>query len=103
MKSLYSLIPAILERFNFENVHRTMELLNWHWAGLGIPTVEQLRFEATRHLETCVSEFEKAGCPKSGMLVASGGFQAMIHCFGRGEPELQLIFYVDSASERHWN
>ena len=99
--SLRSQIPAILDRFNFRDVQRTMELLNWRWSGLGTPSLEQLRAEAYRQLHTCVDIYEQRGCPASGMLVASGGFQAMVHRYERSElPELQLVFYVDSASQR---
>ena len=104
-KSLMPLIPEIMERFNFDSVRRTMELLNWTWAGVGTPTVDQLRAEAQRLLEGCVERFEQRGCPQSGMSFACGGFQAMVHCYQdpKARPELQLVFYVDSAAKHHWD
>ena len=99
--SLRSQIPVILGRFNFRDVQRTMELLNWRWGGQSAPSIEELRAEADRQLHICVDIYEQRGCPATGMLVASGGFQAMIHRFEKSvPPELQLIFYVDSASQR---
>lgn len=99
--SLYNQIAPILDRFNFRDVQRTMELLNWRWGGPSVPSLDELRAEADRQLRTCVSIYEQRGCPASGMLVASGGFQAMIHRYERSElPTLQLVFYVDSASQR---
>ncbi len=99
--NLYDHIPDIMERFNFENVHKTMTMLGWTWQGRGVPTIEELRESAYAQLTGCIDEFEKRGRPKCGMLYATGGFQAMIFCFG-DEPELQLVFYVDSARARHY-
>ena len=87
-----------MDRFKFDHVQRTMELLNWTWAGVGAPTIDDLKRTAHRMLDSCVNMFIEKGRPKTGMLWATGGFQAMVHVYEGGREELQLVFYVDSAS-----
>lgn len=96
---LYAAIPIVMDRFDFRRVERVMTFLNWRWAYQGrVPTLDELESEAYRQLHQCVAEFEKRGNPKSGMNIASGGFQATIVCFESGKPQLKLTFYVDSVS-----
>jgi hypothetical protein len=100
--SLHSSIPVVMNRFDFDKVHRVMTFLDWKWAttqtGYAVPSVSELEAEAYRQLSYCVDEFEKRGRPASGMNISSGGFQANIVTFERGTPQLQLLFYVDEIS-----
>lgn len=98
-QSLYAAIPIVMNRFDFGQVHKVMTFLNWTWAGDGaVPTQYQLEDEAQSQLNKCVAEYERRGCPKSGMLIASGGFEATVQTFEEGQPRLQLTFYVDTRS-----
>jgi hypothetical protein len=98
-KSLYAAIPKIMDRFDFEKVEKVMRFLNWKWSttanGYDVPSVAELESEAYRQLHECVRIFEARGCPASGMNVSSGGFQALVMTFEKGDPQLQLVFYVD--------
>lgn len=96
-QSLYTAIPIIMNRFDFKQVEKVMECLNWNWA-TGRPTLAQLRDEALNQLNCCVDEFYRRNQPPSGMLIASGGFEATVQTFESGQPRLQLTFYVDSTS-----
>lgn len=96
--TLRNAIPEIMERFKFDHVQRTMELLNWAWSGVGTPTIDELKSTAYQMLDGCVNAFIEKGRPKTGMLWATGGFQAMVHVYESGREELQLVFYVDSCS-----
>jgi hypothetical protein len=100
-KSLYAAIPIVMNRFDFAKVHKVMAFLDWKWVtpdGYATPTQFQLEHEAYRQLNQCVAEFEKRGCPASGMNVSSGGFQALVMTFEKGDPQLQLVFYVDESA-----
>lgn len=101
-KSLYAAIPLIMERFDFKQVQKVMEFLNWKWAntaaGNAAPSIEELRAEAYRQLDQCIDLFERQGRPATGMNVASGGFQALVNVFASGNVELELLFYVDAKS-----
>jgi len=96
--TLHSAIPILLERFNFEKVRSVMQLLNWTWTNGSVPTILDLQETAEYLLSGCVAEFDRRGQPKSGMVFATGGFQATVETFETGEPRLQLLFYVDCTS-----
>ena len=98
--SLYSKIPEVMDRFNFDKVLKVMTFLNWTWcapwpAGTAVPTIEELKSTAYSCLSQAVLEFEKTGSPPTGMNVSTGGFEATINVFRSGATELQLLFYVD--------
>lgn len=100
--TLHAAIPEIMDRFKFDHVQRTMELLNWTWGwtwgNSKTPSIDELKSTAYHVLSGCVNMFIEKGRPKTGMLWATGGFQAMVHVYEGGREELQLVFYVDSAS-----
>ena len=101
MTSLYAAIPKIIDRFDFKQVHKVMTFLNWTWAGnTAVPTIFELEDQAQSLLNMAVQLFEERGCPASGMLVATGGFEATVQCYESGESQLQLLFYVDSCSDK---
>ena len=106
-RTLAALIPTIIERFDFEKVHKVMTFLNWRWAmtsaGYAVPSVAELRSEAIRLLQHSVSLWEQNGSPATGMNVSTGGIQANVIVFASGESTLQLLFYVDEYSTSHHN
>ena len=69
------LIDEIMDEFDFRRVHKTMEFLNWHWGGRGVPAGElrvpslaELRKEARRMLKDC--------CLEGHYSTESGGLRA---------------------------
>jgi hypothetical protein len=100
-ESLFASIPKVIDRFDFAKVEKVMTFLDWKWVtevGYIVPDVDRLKAEALRQLQDCIREYEKRGCPQSGMNVSSGGFQALVMTFEKGDPQLQLVFYVDEQS-----
>lgn len=49
-------IDAIMAHFDFERVHQYMTAVGWKWVGTKtpIPTIDDLRVQARRVMETCV-------------------------------------------------
>ena len=94
--SLHDQISGVMDRFNFDKVHKVMTFLNWTWASSdGVPSIEELKSCAYYCLSQTVMEFEKHGCLPNGMNVSTGGFEATINVFQSGTTQLQLLFYVD--------
>jgi hypothetical protein len=77
------MIDKILDEFNFAKVRKAMEALDWKWAGVGIPTIDDLRNEAHRLLRGAANarlyEF-KDDHWLEGIQNSTGGFQAMAWC-----------------------
>jgi hypothetical protein len=77
------MIDEILDEFNFAKVRKAMEALDWKWAGVGIPTIDDLRNEAHRLLRGAANarlyEF-KDDHWLEGIQNSTGGFQAMAWC-----------------------
>jgi hypothetical protein len=48
------MIDEIIDNFDFVKCHVVMTLLNWEWAGRGIPTVEDLKVSAVNRLESAI-------------------------------------------------
>jgi hypothetical protein len=94
---LYNGADEIMERFDFHKVRSVMVFLNWTWAGMGIPSIEELKRTAHHVLFEAIAEYERKGCPDTGMDCSTGGFVASISVFASGTREINLLFYVDQA------
>lgn len=99
--SLHNEISNILNRFNFDEVHRVMVFLDWQWAntasGYAVPTVEELKSCANTLLWEACNDFERRGKPLNGSYVSTGGFMASVEVFDSGRPELRLLFNVTQS------
>lgn len=65
-----------LNEFEFEKVHKVMNVLDWKWAKkipTHIPSVSELKEEASRQLFECL---EYSEIHKEDWSVSSGGFEA---------------------------
>ena len=71
----YFLLGDILNEFDFEKVHITMLHLGWLWAGIGVPSVDELKFSARDRIDDAIK-----GCLKYNgdypYIVSSGGLKA---------------------------
>jgi len=80
-------VEEVIENFDFEKVHKIMEILDWRWAGAGsnelpaVPTVEKMK-ERVKNMFKCMEDQIAEECdegadawPKS---VSTGGFRATI-------------------------
>ena len=77
------MIDDIMDEFNFAKVQSAMHHLDWKWAGVGIPTIDDLRKEAERLLRGAAEA--RLGAYKNthweqGIINGTGGFQAMAFC-----------------------
>lgn len=63
-------IDSIMENFDFERVHKVMDMLEWRWVSAknGVPSVEELKKEAKRLLVSSCSEKTQ---------ISTGGFKAI--------------------------
>jgi hypothetical protein len=66
-------INDIMDNFDFSQVHNIMVYMDWKWALVGIPEVDELRGEARRLLETAANSTE------NDYFVATGGFVVNKH------------------------
>lgn len=95
------MIDEILDEFNFAKVQSAMEALDWKWAGVGIPTISDLRNEAHRLLRGAANarlyEF-KDDHWLEGIQNSTGGFEAKAWCDESKEhiTDLELKFVLAS-------
>lgn len=85
-------IEDIIRDFNFEKVHKVMEMFDWKWAmtKYGVPTIEELKGEARRLLvDAAVEETQ----------VATGGFRAVYEKSGPSDtdPFISLEFILEEC------
>jgi hypothetical protein len=77
------MIDDIMDEFNFAKVQSAMYHLDWEWASVGIPTIDDLRNEAERLLrgaaEARLGQFKDTHW-EQGIINGTGGFQAMAFC-----------------------
>ena len=84
---LDKMINEILDEFNFAQVLKTMEALDWKWAtaksGYGIPDMDELRATAERLLRDAADarlNDYKGTHWELGIINGTGGFQATAWC-----------------------
>ena len=82
----------IMRDFNFEKVHKVMEMLDWKWVmtKYGVPTIEELKGEARRLLVRAAVEETN---------VATGGFRAVYEKSGPSDPDpfISLEFILEEC------
>lgn len=60
----------IMGNFDFDKVHKTMKLLNWKWANIGVPSISEIKKNA-KYVMNRAYELESGYC-------ATGGFEAKV-------------------------
>ena len=83
---LEKMIDEIMDEFNFAQVLKTMEALDWKWAtdsGLSIPDMNELKATAEQLLRSAAES--RLGDYKDshwelGIINGTGGFQATAYC-----------------------
>jgi hypothetical protein len=77
------MIDNILDEFNFAKVQNAMFALDWKWAGIGVPTLDQLRNEARQLLQGAMfarlHEYRDEHW-ELGIHHCTGGFEATAFC-----------------------
>ena len=94
-QSLYRQQISIMERFDFERVHKCMKALNWKWRGEE-PTIDDLKVKAEVLLTTATNRIHDEFFNQEGtwFSVSTGGFKASMHMIG-GDWRLMLEFIVE--------
>jgi hypothetical protein len=98
IQKVNKMIEEIIENFDFDKCHRAMEVLNWKWVVVGVPTVEIIKERAKRRLDDVVEMInDKTEKKRSGVdyFVSSGGLKATgwINRYGQIEA-LRLEFIL---------
>lgn len=75
------MIDEIIENFDFQKCQIAMKKLNWVWAGVGVPTIQDLKKSAYNRMCNAIksaqeSKFSSTGEPFS---VSSGGLKATVY------------------------
>jgi hypothetical protein len=89
--SLWRQECAIMDRFDFEKIHKCMQALNWKWRGEEV-TVEDLKICAEQLINYIKRDIE-AGVDGAWLSVSTGGFKATGHLI-QGDWRLTLEFIV---------
>jgi hypothetical protein len=87
MDPVNQMVDEIMDEFNFAQVFRAMDALEWKWAtvngGKGTPSIDHLRETAERLLrsaaESRLDRFKDEHW-ELGIINATGGFQATAYC-----------------------
>jgi hypothetical protein len=94
-------IEDIMDKFNFGQVHRVMESLDWTWCGTGcMPEEYDLRKGARQLLKQAAKMIDER-CDTSGGSTSTGGFLATSKagCCNKDKwLRLDLHFCVDSVT-----
>ena len=98
IQKVNKMIEEIIENFDFDKCYRVMEVLNWKWVVVGVPTVEIIKERARRRLDDVVEMInDKTEKKRSGVdyFVSSGGLKATgwINRYGQIEA-LRLEFIL---------
>lgn len=93
-KRFYSnLLQELLDGFDFERVHKCMEVLNWCWVGVdGIPEKEDM-IPVVKNLYESI---EKRVLEGKYCYCATGGFKLMFN--PDEDNELSLVFEAENCS-----
>jgi hypothetical protein len=91
-KSWIAETADIMERFDWNRVHKVMTALEWSWWWTKtVPTVEELQATALEMIHAVIRLYEKEG---ESTFCSTGGFVARIHTFKNAAPQLTLHFEV---------
>lgn len=96
MKNTKNLKKEVLDNFDFERVHKVMELLEWTWVTKKkehkIPSVKKMKKHAGELIDNALKGLKKSGLEQYS--ISTGGFEA---CAFHGEEgiEVGLRFIVE--------
>lgn len=87
---IYEQIDSVLERFDFDKVHKVMQLLDWKWGG---PFVPELKVPSPQEMKcatySLLLEARRLDCSTS-----SGGFEAYWITQHDGKKRIGLRFIL---------
>jgi hypothetical protein len=92
-----NMINEIIANFDFEKVNTTMKLLDWQWAGEGVPGINKLRDSATERLNNAIEivlSTDNKEHHDVGWLSSSGGLKATAWKNKKGKLSKLLLEFV---------
>lgn len=92
--TLYEQMNAIMERFDFGIVLKTMEALDWTWATCPMITEDELRKTAMYLMDCSIRSYEES---EKWTYTSTGGFTARVDVYNT-VPRLMLQFCIEQAS-----
>lgn len=96
MKNTEKRKKEVLDNFDFERVHKVMELLEWTWATKKkehkIPSVKKMKKHASRLIDDALKGLKKSGLEQYS--ISTGGFEACAF-YGEEGLEIGLRFIVE--------
>lgn len=97
MKLKYSQIANIMDNFDFENVHNSMELLKWMWLDK-VPDISEIKDTAFNLLNECWNgcekEIEHSNCNPPRYFCATGGFESTATYY-TGDSDFEEGIYLE--------
>lgn len=83
-EEMFNAIDYIVENFDYEAVHDTMEMLNWHWAKYNrVPTIPELKEE----LLTLLCELLEEECN----VISTGGFNVSYEIYSYDDDDTKTF------------
>ena len=87
-------IDDAIEHFDFEKVHKTMQVLNWQWYHPGendtkVPSIDEIKKRAKELLQEAA---ESAVLTKDEYVIATGGFRAEAKYYPKQEGKKSFLW-----------
>lgn len=96
-KEMLSLIEDIIENFEFKNVHKYMEAIDWGWhqndGSCKTPTIPEMKETVRYLLADTYQEFKKRGGTEEK--IYNNGFQATVGIDNDGDLFMKLEFIAE--------
>ena len=87
-------IDEVIKEFNFEKVHKTMQVLDWKWYhpgedGTKVPTFNEIKTRAKTLLQEAA---ESAVLTKDEYVIGTGGFRAEAKYYPKQEGKKSFLW-----------
>ena len=87
-------IDEVIKEFNFEKVHKTMQVLDWQWYhpgedGTKVPTLDEIKKRGKELLQEAA---ESAAMSKGEYVIGTGGFRAEAQYYPKKEDEKSFLW-----------
>ena len=98
-------IEDIIDEFDFEEVHKVMEFLDWTWFDAGdanggsVPRIAELRKKARKLLNEAADSVLRNNELPAESCIATGGFRATAHRYG----DTDKIYFRLSFELSEWD
>jgi hypothetical protein len=97
-KNIQRLKDEIIKNFDFENVYKVMQVLDWTWLGEPAPpSIARLKEEANRLLDWVLQDAaDPLRASDTYFEVSTGGFTAFVYRYPDKNLLVRLAFYAEN-------